>query len=302
MLKKVEFMSVFVKEPKTVGPKLPGLEEVSLPTFEKGQEWEVAPDPKTKKAGKVKFSTLKTLSEQLPTPTNPLFKKNIVNRLWWLMMGRGQVHPLDLMHKDNPASHPELLELMGNDLAGHEFDIRWLLRELALSKTYQRSTVSSFSADEVPLQSYRVALEKPLSSEQLLQSVLTATGMSPSIKEEKPLTELQVKFDKAFALPAREPEVEHAPSVKAALFLLNDPSVISWLKPQGENLAARLEKLTDAGELADELYLSILTRKPSNEEKKAVGDYLAKHTDKRPEAIRTLAWSLLASNEFGINH
>lgn len=49
LMKKVEFMSVFVKEPKTVGPKLPGLEEVSLPTFEKGQEWEVAPDPKTKK-------------------------------------------------------------------------------------------------------------------------------------------------------------------------------------------------------------------------------------------------------------
>lgn len=302
LLKKVEFMSVFVQEPKTVGPKLPGLEEVSLPTFEKGQEYEVPPDPKTKKPGKVKFSALKQLSEQLPTPTNPLFRKNIVNRLWWLMMGRGQVHPLDLMHKDNPASHPELLELLGSELVAHEFDLRWLLKELALSKTYQRSTVSTFAADEVPLQSYRVALEKPLLSEQLLQSVLVATGMHGTIKEEKPLADLQVKFDKAFALPAREPEVEHAPSVKAALFLLNDPTVIGWLKPQENNLAARLEKLTDANEFADELYLSILTRKPSDEEKTAVAAYLSKHTDKRPEAIRTLAWSLLASNEFGINH
>lgn len=302
LLKKVEFMSVFVKEQKTVGPKLPGLEEVSLPAFEKGQEWEVAPDPKTKKPGKVKFSALKQLAEQLPTPTNPLFTKNITNRLWWLMMGRGQVHPLDLMHKENPASHPALLELMATELAAHEFDLRWLLKELALSKTYQRSTVSTFAADDVPLQSYRVALEKPLSSEQLLQSTLTATGMSGTIKEDKPLAELQVKFDKAFALPAREPEVEHAPSVKAALFLLNDPNVIGWLKPQGENLAARLEKLTDAGAFADELYLSILTRKATDDEKKAVADYLSKHTETRPEAIRTLAWSLLASNEFGINH
>lgn len=302
LLKKVEFMSVFVKEQKTVGPKLPGLEEVSLPTFGKGEEWEVAPDPKTKKPGKVKFSALKQLSEQLPTPTNPLFKKNIANRLWWLMMGRGQVHPLDLMHKDNPASHPEVLELMANELAAHEFDLRWLLRELALTKTYQRSTIASFETDNVPLQSYRVALEKPLLSEQLLQSMLTATGMSGSIKEEKQLADLQAKFDKAFALPAREPEVEHAPSVKAALFLLNDPSVIGWLKPQAGNLAERLEKLTDAGALADELYLSILTRKPSDEEKKAIADYLEKHKETRPEAIRTLAWSLLASNEFGINH
>jgi len=302
LLKKVEFMSVFVQEPKTVGPKLPGLEEVSLPTFEKGQEYEVPPDPKTKKPGKVKFSALKTLAEQLPTPTNPLFKKNIANRLWWLMMGRGQVHPLDLLHKDNPASHPAVLDLMADGLAAHEFDLRWLLQELALTKTYQRSTVASFTADEVPLQSYRVALEKPLSSEQLLQSMLHATGMTGSIKEEKALAELQAKFDKAFALPAREPEVEHAPSVKAALFLLNDPSVIGWLKPQDNNLAARLEKLADAAALADELYLSILTRKPSDDEKKAVADYLTKHNDKRTEAIRTLAWSLLASNEFGINH
>lgn len=302
LLKKVEFMSVFVKEPKTVGPKLPGLEEVSLPTFEKGQEYEVPPDPKTKKPGKVKFSALKILSEQLPTSTNPLFKKNIANRLWWLMMGRGQVHPLDLLHKDNPASHPEVLELISNELAAHEFDLRWLLKELALTKTYQRSTVATFAADEVPLHSYRVALEKPLLSEQLLQSMLTATGMAGTIKEDKPLADLQVKFDKAFALPAREPEVEHAPSVKAALFLLNDPSVIGWLKPQPGNLAERLEKQTDAAAFADEMYLSILSRKPSDDEKRAVAEYLTKHADNRPEAIRTLTWSLLASNEFGINH
>jgi hypothetical protein len=302
LLKKVEFMSVFVQEPKTVGPKLPGLEEVSLPTFEKGQEYEVPPDPKAKTPGKVKFSALKAMSEQLPTPTNPLFKKNIANRLWWLMMGRGQVHPLDLMHKDNPASHPAVLDLMADELAAHEFDMRWLLKELALSKTYQRSTVASFAADEVPLQSYRVALEKTLLSEQLLQSILTATGMRETVKDDKQLTELQVKFDKAFALPAREPEVEHAPSVKAALFLLNDPTVIGWLKPQENNLAARLEKLTDAGAFAEELYLSILSRKPADEEKQAVADYLSKHADHRTEAIRTLAWSLLASNEFGINH
>jgi hypothetical protein len=302
LLKKVEFMSVFVQQPKTVGPKLPGLEEVSLPTFEKGQEYEVPPDPKTKKPGKVKFSALKSLSEQLPTPTNPLFKKNIANRLWWLMMGRGQVHPLDLMHKDNPASHPAVLDLMADELAAHEFDLRWLLRELALTKTYQRSTVASFPADEVPLQSYRVALEKPLSSEQLLQSILVATGMNGSVMEEKALAELQAKFDKAFALPASEPEVEHAPSVKAALFLLNDPTVIGWLKPQENNLAARLEKLTDAAAFAEELYLCILTRKPSDDEKKAVAEYLTKHADRRTEAIRTIAWSLLASNEFGINH
>ncbi|WP_425615679.1 DUF1549 domain-containing protein [Anatilimnocola sp. NA78] len=302
LLKKVEFMSVFVQEPKSIGPQVPGLQEVSLPTFEKGQEYEVKPDPKTKKPGKVKFSALQSLSEQLPNAGNSFFKQNIANRIWWLMMGRGQVHPLDLMHKENPASHPAVLSLMADELAANEFDLRWLIKELALTRTYQRSTVAPFAADDLPLQSYRVALEKPLLSEQLLQSMLTATGMADSVKEEKQIAELQAKFDKAFALPAREPEVDHAPSVKAALFLLNDTTVIGWLKPQENNLTARLEKLTDVSALADEMYLSVLTRQPTDDEKKIVADYLAKHSDKRAEAIRTLAWSLLASNEFGINH
>jgi len=302
LLKKVEFMSVFVQEPKSIGPQVPGLQEVSLPTFDKGEEYEIKPDPKTKKPGKVKFSALQALSEQLPTTNNSFFKQNIANRMWWLMMGRGQVHPLDLMHKDNPASHPAVLSLMADELAAKEFDVRWLIKELALTRTYQRSTIAPFAADDIPLQSYRVALEKPLLSEQLLQSMLTATGMASSVKDEKQIAELQAKFDKAFALPAREPEVEHAPSVKAALFLLNDTTVIGWLKPQENNLTARLEKLTDAAAIADELYLSVLTRQPTSDEKKIVADYLTKHTDQRSEAIRTLAWSLLASNEFGINH
>ncbi|QDU31210.1 hypothetical protein ETAA8_63630 [Anatilimnocola aggregata] len=302
LLKKVEFMSVFVQEPKSIGPQVPGLQEVSLPTFEKGEEYEVKPDLKAKTPGKPKFSALQALAEQLPTTSNPFFKQNIANRMWWLLMGRGQVHPLDLMHKDNPASHPAVLSLLADELAAKDFDLRWLLKELALTKTYQRSTVASFAADDIPLQSYRVALEKPLLSEQLLQSMLTATGMSATVKEAKQLADLQAKFDKAFALPAREPEVEHAPSVKAALFLLNDTTVIGWLKPQEDNLTARLEKLTDAGALADELYLSVLTRQPTADEKKIVADYLAKHADARTESIRTLAWSLLASNEFGINH
>jgi hypothetical protein len=212
------------------------------------------------------------------------------------------VHPLDLLHNENPASQPEVLDLISRELAAHDFDLRWLLRELALTRVYQRSTMAPFPADDIPLQSYRVALEKPLLSEQLLQSMLTATGMEGTVKDEKQRAELQARFDKAFALPAREPEVEHAPSVKAALFLLNDVTVLGWLKPSENNLAARLEKLTDDALLADELYLSILTRTPNEAERKVVVEHLARHAQQRTEAIRTLAWSLLASNEFGINH
>src|SRR5262249_30410114 len=123
-----------------------------------------------------KFSPLKVLASQLPRGDNPLFTKNIVNRLWFLMMGRGLVHPLDLQYAGNPPSHPELLDLLAQEFAGHRFDIKWLLRELALTETYQRSSLLPEGVEDLPPESFLVANEKPLSAEQILRSVLHATG------------------------------------------------------------------------------------------------------------------------------
>jgi hypothetical protein len=300
--KKVEFMSVFIQKPQAVGPKLPGGPEVEIPTFAKGEEFDQPPDKKTKFPGKLKFDTLKLLGEQLPRAENQLFTRNIANRLWWLMQGRGLVHPLDLSHKANPASHPELLDLLASDLAAHQFDMRWLIREIALSHTYQRSGL--LSEESLP-QSYRAALEKPLASEQMLASIQQALGDGKPLAVDasaKGWTDWQTRFDKALANPAREPEVGHNPTVKAALFLMHDTTLLGWLKPAGENLTARLLKETDAAKLADELYVAVLSRPPTAEEATAVTEYLAPRADRREQAVCNLVWSLTASNEFCTNH
>lgn len=304
--KKVEFMSVFVKEPKSVGPKLPGGAEVEVPTLAEAEKFEQPPDRAKNFPGVPKFNTLKILSEQLPSPENKLFTRNIANRLWWMLLGRGLVHPLDLQHADNPPSHPEVLELLSQELASHQFDMRWLLKELALSKTYQRSGRSEdASIVAAPPQSYRLSLEKPLSSEQLLSSVRQAVAQAEPLTiadGDKTWKDWQTRFDKSFANPPREPEVEHSPTVKAALFLMNDSLVLGWLKPEGNNLAARLISQQDASALTDELYLAVLSRPPSDEEQQKVTEYLAARSDKREAAVRNLIWSLLASNEFCANH
>jgi hypothetical protein len=303
--KKIDFMSVFLKEPKAVGPKLPGGTEVAIPVLADNEKFEQPPEP-GKAPGVPKFNTLRILSEQLPRAENNLFTRNVANRLWWLMLGRGLVQPLDLHHAGNPPSHPELLDLLAKELAAQQFDLRWLLRELALSKTYQRS---SFAADEslvaAPPESYRLALEKPLSSEQMLASIRQALGDRKPLaipEDDKSWKEWQTRFDKALANPPREPEVEHSPSVKAALFLMNDGEIIKWLKPEGDNLAARLAGLADAAQLGDELYLSVLSRPAADDEKQAVAEHLAARSDRREVAIRNLVWAVVASNEFCANH
>src|SRR5690606_38409051 len=104
---KLEFTSVFTLVKCVTGPRLPFGTEFEPVAFKPGEEFEVPPDKKTKFPGIPKFSQLEILSEQMPRAENSLFARNIVNRLWFLMMGRGLVHPLDLHHSENPPSHPE---------------------------------------------------------------------------------------------------------------------------------------------------------------------------------------------------
>lgn len=309
--KKTEFMSVFVKQPHATGPRLPFGTEFEVPAFAKGEEFAVAPDRKVNFPGKPKFSPLGILAEQLPTATNKPFVRNIVNRLWFQMLGRGLVHPLDLQHSENPASHPAVLDLLADEFVAHQFDIKWLLRELALSRAYQRSSVLPPGLEREPLpEKYVVAIEKPLSTEQLLWSVLQATGELPrfqmptegSAKPNPQLEELRKKFVAAFANPPRDPEVEFAPSVKAALFLSHDAKVLQLLKPQNGNLAEQLLAESDNVKRCEALFIAVLSRTPAPDEAQAIDQFLAARLDQRDKAIGQLIWALVSSTEFCVNH
>jgi hypothetical protein len=293
---KTSFASVFTKVPMMTGPGLPGMMMVEIPVFPKGMEFTVPPDRKKNEPGVPKFSTLAKIADTLPTAKNSDFSRNAVNRIWFAVMGRGLVHPLDLHHSRNPASHPELLTLLADEFAAHQFDIKWLLRELALTKTYQRSSVLPSGKDVPDARLFAVALEKRLTAEQLLTAMLAATG-----NDAKAADTLRPKFLKAFANQPREPEDEVAPSLKGALFVLHDAAVLELVNAKPDNLVDRAAKLKDA-EAIDELYLAVLTRKPTADERAAVAKLLAKHTDKRTEAVGRVAWALLASMEFGVNH
>lgn len=293
---KTAFASVFTKVPMTTAPALPGAAMIEIPPQPKGMEFLEAPDKKTGAPGALKFSPLKEISERLPTKANTDFARNSVNRLWFLLLGRGIVHPLDLHHSGNPPSHPELLDVLAADFA-HDFDVKRLLREIALTKTYARSSKLPAGAKEAPHARYfATALERRLTAEQLLQSVLVATG-----GDAKAADALRPKYVKAFANQPREPEDEVTPSLKGALFVLHDDAVLGLLKPKPGNLVARAAELSD-DQAADALYLAVLSRKPGADERAAVLKVLAKHPDRRADAVGRVAWALLASMEFGVNH
>ncbi len=159
---------------------------------------------------------------------------------------------------------------------------------------------------------HQLAALKPLTAEQFAVSAMQATGTFPTTvrsasEGNTPKTELDLltKLRSTFAEFIRQygalPGEEFQATVNQALFFSNGNTIENWLKPAGDNLIARLAKIDEAVQLADELYWSIHSRLPTDTERRATTEYLKDRADK-PTALAELAWALLSSTEFRFNH
>lgn len=159
----VSFKSVFTgHEGNNVRPRMPKETALVEPVVAKGQEYLVAPEKDNRPVPR--YSRRMKLAELVGAGENTAFNRNIANRLWAHMFGRGIVHPVDFQHPDNPPSHPELLDLLANEFRKAKYDIKWFLRELALSRAYQRSCLLP-SADQIKVDQVTARL-KQLEAEQ----------------------------------------------------------------------------------------------------------------------------------------
>ena len=322
-MKKVDFQSVFKTEKEITGPRLPGGKEVTIPAFEKGQEFE---KPAADGLPAVpKFRPRELLARDLTSKNNTYFVRNGVNRIWYLMMGRGLVHPLDELHSQNPSSHPKLMELLMREFVAHEFDVKWFVREIALSESYQRSSRFPNGVKKMEATRYRAAHPKAMTPEQLLNAVLKATGNENWVTKLKAkdnaekfdqrgyftgtnrdmpssFEEIRALFMFTYAEPAGTPEVDFIPGLNKALFLMNDRLIQDWLKPQNGNLIERLSKLETPKSISEEMYLSMLVRLPETDEIATIANYLERNNKRRAAALGDLAWALLTSTEFRLNH
>ena len=167
-------------------------------------------------------------------------------------------------------------------------------------------------AGELPADRYLAASLKPLSAEQLGYAVFQATGTTDAERAAlgKSPTEaaLDAKlmprlapFRNVFGGQPGAPDAGTTTTLDQTLFLKYGGAVRGLIAPRTGNLADRLTKLTDPAALADELFVSVLSRPPTADEAKDVAELLAAAKD-RPAAINELVWALLASAEFRFNH
>jgi hypothetical protein len=333
----VTFASVFKKGlTHKTGPRVLDGPAMPDPVPAKGQEYVVPPGGKARPVPV--FSRRDRLAPALTSGGVAAFDRNAANRLWALLMGRGLVHPLDMDHGENPPSHPALLDDLARSFRASGYDVKAFLREVALTRAYQRSSEpppGAGASAEDPAK-FAVAALKPLSPEQLGWSVMQALGVLADYRDEavdrvdrdprlrailqtdarrralrEELIEARVyeqlapslgPFIGRFGGAPGQPQDRGGASVQQALFLSNGEPIQGWLDRGGHGLARRLAALADPAAVADELYLSVLTRRPVDDERAEVARYLTPRRDDRVAALKELVWSLLTSAEFRFNH
>lgn len=244
-----------------------------------------------------KFSRRAALAEAV-TRDNPLLAKAMVNRIWALLLGRGLVHPVDLMDSKHPASHPELLDWLTKDFAASGYNVRRLIRSCVLSQAYGLDSRPVGKRAALP-EAFATGPEKPLSAEQLYRSIMQVTGGATDGKEptRSDDDELRRAFIRQF------PDLfapEYNASLQQALFLSNSPLFDRVLKPSGTNLTSRLSAMADLRSRAEAAVRSVYGRPAAADELAEAVRYLAK----RPSETGTqqLLWALLTSPEFQTNH
>ena len=285
--------------------------EAATPQFLGGEASAVTPDA----------SRLEQLANWLTSPANKSFSQAQVNRIWFHLLGRGLVEPVDDFRVTNPASHPELLEALADDFVRHRYDVRHLIRRIMMSKTYQLA--SHGSNDEFATTNYARTMVRRHSAEQLLDAQCQLLGMPsqfngyaegiragqlPGVlrvrlreKAPSPDDRFLTVFGKPKRLMSCECERSDETTLTQAFYLLGGESLHGRLAN-----SARLKKLAEptngSSEIIRELYWSALSRAPTNEEMNLFRRQLETQPEEREQIIQDLAWALINSKEFMFRH
>jgi hypothetical protein len=269
------------------------------------------------------------LAAWLTSPENELFVRSQANRIWYHLMGRGLVEPIDDFRATNPAVNPELLDALSDDFVNSGFDVRHLVRVIMNSRTYQLSAEPNETngGDEV---NFSRAIVKRLPAEELLDALTTVIGGTHKLYDSpegtragqawgvgafqrramgerrqrgqrRPTGSDAEKFLKLFGKPPRlltcECERATDATLSQAFQLLSGPTIHRMLTEKDNRLAILLAGSESPGEIIDELYWGALARAPASDELDVLVRHMERSDDWR-EAVEDIAWGVVNSKEF----
>ena len=249
-------------------------------------------------------------------PHSPMFARMQVNRVWFHLLGRGLVDPVDDFRASNPPSNPELLEALSKDFVAHGYDLRHLIRTIMASRTYQLvSEPNGTNADDET--NFSRGIVRRLTAEQLLDSMSKVLAAPLEIegypdaqrlaqvpegrKHYHPIKNDLDRFELVFGKPPRllpsECERTCEPTVGQAFQLISGPVMQSQLARSGTRLDGWLRSGKPVREVAEEMFWTALSRPPTVLELERSEEHLATTRDQR-RAAEDVMWALFNSKEF----
>jgi hypothetical protein len=257
------------------------------PTFLGGQE-----------LGASKATNRAALAAWVTSPDNPYFARAMVNRTWWRLLGRGIVNPVDDMHSANSPSHPELLDLLAQRFAKSGFDLKFLTRAVVSSRAYQRTSRPGDDPEKQAALFGRMSI-KVLSAGQLYDSLVTIFGPPARTRRVDPRSDARAEFTQFFAEDGDPDPTAYRRGIPHLLRQMNSGQFA------GRSVAALAARSATSGrstdEVAADLFLSILSRRPTADEGRLFRSH-AGRTGSVESASRELAWALMMTSEFSLNH
>ena len=260
-------------------------------------------------------------ADWLTAPKNPWFARNWVNRAWLWTMGRGIIQPADDIRPDNPPANPELLAYLEKEFVDSHYDMRQIFRLILNSRTYQQSSIPRAKGEKAEaLFAYYPA--RRLEAEVLIDALDSITGGGEKyssaipepftfIPDEHKTIELAdgsitSSFLEMFGRPPRdtglESERNNQPSDAQRLYWLNSSQI-----QQKIERSQRLRSLLQGAkgnrlESLRLIYLSVLSRYPTDEESATAQEYFKTPKQNPKQAMDDLVWALMNTKEFLYRH
>jgi hypothetical protein len=249
---------------------------------------------------------------------NPQFARNLVNRAWWWLLGRGIVQEPDDFRPDNPPVNPELLAYLANAFVASGYDLKQLFRLILNSKTYQLSAIAPDTRPEAAAQFAAYPLRR-LDAEVLIDAINQVTGTNENYSSAipEPYTfipadlrsvalpdgSITSPFLEMFGRPPRDTgqETERNNRITAAqkLWLLNSSQFQRKLD-QSRMVQFQSQPDRTPPQIVTGMYLGILSRFPTAKESEMAQAYFKDKA--RRQAVVDLGWALLNSAEFLYRH
>ncbi|MGE3821064.1 MAG: DUF1549 and DUF1553 domain-containing protein [Isosphaeraceae bacterium] len=250
------------------------------------------------------------LGKFIADPGNMDLARAFVNRMWGHFLGRGIVHPVDDFGDHNPPSHPELLNRLAEEFRKSDYDVRSLIRWITASQAYNLSSGMTKSNEKDEVLFSHMAL-KPMSPEQLFDSLLTATSAHQAGGEDGS-GERRERWLNQFVIAFSNDEGDEGTSfqgtIPQALMMMNGDLMERATGGRSGGFLADLyakamnqSRQPPAAYMVHHLYLAALSRPPSARDLRVASEFLNSYPDK-VGVLQDLFWALLNSNEFVLNH